>query len=332
MALRKITYNGHCFEIAYRKINNNAEKNIVFLHGWGSNKEVMSIAFERVFCDFNHYYIDLPGFGESPNEVFLSTKDYAEIINIFMESLHLDSVLVFGHSFGGKVAMLSKAKEVVLLSSAGILMPKHLSVKIKIYLAKIAKFFRVQLPFLRSKDAHNLSPIMYEIFKNVVNEDFSEVFATTTKKVSIFWGRQDRATPLSCGEQIARLIKGSYFFVLEGDHYFFIKQGDMIQAMYNQIYNQSTKPFLHLQILVFGKVQGVGYRKFAKAKAIECNITGTTENLSDGSVEIFAQGEESDMKQFLKHLAQGPERAEVSHISHTESESKRPFTEFIILQ
>ncbi len=310
MPSRKILYQDIVFEISYLKVHNQSQKNIFFLHGWGSNKELMKMSFEHYFKDFNHYYIDLPGFGESPNETLLSTQDYAKIIEHFMKSLQTKSALdvIVGHSFGGKVAMLCGNKEVVLLSSAGIITPKRLSIKLKIILAKIAKSLKLKIPALKSQDAKNLSPVMYEIFKNVVNEDFSDIFATSTKKATIFWGKQDDITPLSSGEKIASSIKDSRFFALEGDHYFFIKQGAMIDKLFNQ-------DLQTLHIVVSGKVQDVGYRKFTKAKALELGISGTTQNLDNGNVEIFATGEKACLDRFLHSLHQGPNKAQVSDIA-----------------
>jgi acylphosphatase len=43
-------------------------------------------------------------------------------------------------------------------------------------------------------------------------------------------------------------------------------------------------------IIVRGKVQGVGYRSFVKSRAKEIGLKCSARNLNDGSVEIFAEG------------------------------------------
>ncbi|STP12356.1 2-hydroxy-6-oxohepta-2,4-dienoate hydrolase [Helicobacter mustelae] len=231
MAQRIISYQGHDFPIAYDFIHHQSEQNIAFLHGWGSNKEIMKLAFERYFPQYNHCYIDLPGFGRSPNEQTLNTQDYAEIMQRFFHALDITPQLVFGHSFGGKVATLLPYP-IILLSSAGILEKKPLKVRLKILLAKLCKSLYLNTSFMRSKDAKNLNQGMYNTFKNVVNEDFTPHFANFEQKAVIFWGKQDSATSLSSGEKISKLIKNSRFYALEGDHYFFLKQGDMIEKLY----------------------------------------------------------------------------------------------------
>lgn len=67
-------------------------------------------------------------------------------------------------------------------------------------------------------------------------------------------------------------------------------------------------------IKVCGKVQGVGYRKFAKAKADELTLYGSAQNLPDGSVEIFACGSSEGLEQFLQALRVGPSRAQVQEV------------------
>jgi acylphosphatase len=48
-----------------------------------------------------------------------------------------------------------------------------------------------------------------------------------------------------------------------------------------------------------GKVQGVGFRYTTKTKAMGFEITGTVRNLSDGRVELIAEGRRSELEEFL---------------------------------
>lgn len=65
---------------------------------------------------------------------------------------------------------------------------------------------------------------MYQTFKNVVNEDFKDTFASYGGKALLCWGKKDSATPLSSAKKINSLIKDSTLKVYEGDHYFFMNQ------------------------------------------------------------------------------------------------------------
>jgi acylphosphatase len=66
---------------------------------------------------------------------------------------------------------------------------------------------------------------------------------------------------------------------------------------------------------VTGRVQLVMFRDYARRKANLLKIDGTVKNMSDGSVEIVAQGEESWLKRFVEFLRKGPVLAKVDHVS-----------------
>lgn len=55
----------------------------------------------------------------------------------------------------------------------------------------------------------------------------------------------------------------------------------------------------HLEIKVYGKVQGVSFRNFASQKAHELAILGFVRNEMNGTVYIEAEGEEENLRRFL---------------------------------
>ncbi len=236
MASREIEYNKNRFTINYSILNPNQTKNLIILHGWGSNKDIMVGAFKNHLKDFRHIYIDMPGFGKSPNNEILTTQDYANIIDNFLQNISVNKNIIIGHSFGGKVATLMSPELLVLLSSAGIKVPKPLSIRIKIVIFKLLKPFGFATIYklFASKDVEGMNKQMYETFKNVVDEDFTKHFQNFQNKALLFWGKDDTATPLSSGQKIHSLIKNSQFFPLEGDHYFFMKNADFIQTHINK--------------------------------------------------------------------------------------------------
>ncbi len=240
MAQKRLEYQGQTFTLSYEITNEESVPVLIILHGWGASKSLMKQVFGALFREFKHYYIDMPGFGNSPTPPFaLNTYDYAEILRIFCEQLLLNPhhCTIMGHSFGGKVATLLEPKELILLSSAGIRVSKSLKVRLKIAIAKslnqfAPKLSRIFKHFLRSKDVENMDEVMYQTFKNVVDEDFSSIFAEFKNPSYVFWGESDLATPLKSGETIHTLIKNSEFFVLEGDHFFFLKRAQEIEKLY----------------------------------------------------------------------------------------------------
>lgn len=231
MALTSLQYKGHTFSISYELVNPQAGRTIVFLHGWGSNKALMKQAFGGTLPGFRHVYADLPGFGNSPAPISMDSQGYADVMALFLKQVGMDgNTLILGHSFGGKVATLLQPKSLVLLGSAGIVWPKPLKVRLKIALFKGLK--RLGLSGLRSlfaaEDAKTLDTVMYETFKRVVNEDFSERFRAFRGRALLCWGLEDTATPMKSAHRINELIESSRLTTYEGDHYFFMRKAEAV--------------------------------------------------------------------------------------------------------
>jgi acylphosphatase len=65
---------------------------------------------------------------------------------------------------------------------------------------------------------------------------------------------------------------------------------------------------------VQGLVQGVGFRYYVRRCAADLPITGWVRNLSDGRVELLAEGSRADLEALLAAVRQGPRGSQVSHI------------------
>lgn len=73
-----------------------------------------------------------------------------------------------------------------------------------------------------------------------------------------------------------------------------------------------------IQIQVFGRVQGVGFRYYTQQKALELGITGFVKNKPDGSVFIEAEAEETKLNEFLMWCHAGPAWAKVQEVKFQE--------------
>lgn len=63
---------------------------------------------------------------------------------------------------------------------------------------------------------------------------------------------------------------------------------------------------LAVQIIVSGRVQGVGFRWWAQNTARALRLTGRVRNLADGRVEIIAQGEPDAVRRLLRFAIEQP--------------------------
>ncbi len=87
---------------------------------------------------------------------------------------------------------------------------------------------------------------------------------------------------------------------------------------------------MRLHAFVEGDVQGVGFRYSAQRHAESIGVTGWVRNLSDGRVEVLAEGERAQLEDMLAWLQHGPSGAYVSSTEHEFSDEPAQFDRFSI--
>lgn len=70
----------------------------------------------------------------------------------------------------------------------------------------------------------------------------------------------------------------------------------------------------HLNIKIYGQVQGVFFRISAQKEAEKLRITCSARNEPDGSVYIEVEGEEGSLEKFVKWCHKGPTLARVEKV------------------
>lgn len=70
-----------------------------------------------------------------------------------------------------------------------------------------------------------------------------------------------------------------------------------------------------IEIVVKGRVQGVGYRRFVQNAALKYDIHGYVENEMDGSVHISAEGLPENLDLFAAKCHKGPLWARVIELN-----------------
>jgi len=71
--------------------------------------------------------------------------------------------------------------------------------------------------------------------------------------------------------------------------------------------------------VVRGRVQGVGFRNFAKQVARQLGVLGYARNQADGGVEVYAIGTAAQLSDFNALLFKGPPWAEVRGVEELEA-------------
>ena len=79
-----------------------------------------------------------------------------------------------------------------------------------------------------------------------------------------------------------------------------------------------------VKIIVYGKVQGVGYRSLAKKVARQMHLVGWVKNLANKTVVIEIYGEDEKLEAMIRWCNKGPEHARVEKIEVEDI----PYTDF----
>ena len=84
------------------------------------------------------------------------------------------------------------------------------------------------------------------------------------------------------------------------------------------------------EIIISGRVQGVGYRYFVLRKAEFLNIKGYVKNLYDGRVKVLAIGDDTAIEEFINELQNGPFMSHVSNIDITNIQLTKKYENFSV--
>jgi len=85
-----------------------------------------------------------------------------------------------------------------------------------------------------------------------------------------------------------------------------------------------------IHALVHGRVQGVGFRYWARSTASALGLAGWVRNRDDGSVEVFVQGRGDRVDRFAGLLEKGPPGAEVRRVDSKPVAPRESYTRFSI--
>lgn len=89
-------------------------------------------------------------------------------------------------------------------------------------------------------------------------------------------------------------------------------------------------PKSRVNMVIFGKVQRVGFRQAVLEYAQEHGITGWVSNTETGNLAINAEGNNLEIKKFIDWCKKGPESAKVERCEAYYTKYKDEFTKFEI--
>lgn len=87
---------------------------------------------------------------------------------------------------------------------------------------------------------------------------------------------------------------------------------------------------MNFDIVIYGRVQHVGFRYYARARAVELEVTGYVRNLPDGTLHVVAEGGQEALETYADYLRIGPPMARISRVSVARSSYTGSFKQFEI--
>lgn len=210
-------------------------KDIVLLHGWGQNIEMMKPLGDRLCQNYKITIIDFPGFGDSPEpESAWNIEEYTNMLENVIKKLSIKKPILIGHSFGGRVAIkyasLHSVEKLVLLASPCVRIKNNTrDLKTKILksikrLPGMDKIGEYAKNFIGSRDYKQATPLMRQILVNTVNEDLTECAKKIKVPTLLIWGDQDTEATLEEGKMLENLLEDGGLVVLDGcTHYAYLE-------------------------------------------------------------------------------------------------------------
>jgi acylphosphatase len=86
---------------------------------------------------------------------------------------------------------------------------------------------------------------------------------------------------------------------------------------------------VRLNAWVRGRVQGVGFRWWTRARALELGLVGSASNRDDGRVEVVAEGPREKCEQLLEALRSGDTPGHVESVGEQWSAARGGLTGFV---
>jgi pimeloyl-ACP methyl ester carboxylesterase len=233
-------------KIVYLENSVKSDETLLFVHGFGGNKDTWNRLIEALDEEYHVIVVDLPGHGESISEKTLgyTMSEQAERVYSFVEAKDLKGFYLFGHSMGGAIALRytgsheETLKALILIDAMGLEKTKSDGVKLversdknPLYdvcteerMETLLRYSLHKPPYipdiikeamLKEKcERRDLEKILYEdMYKDVccLNDIAKRIHIPTL----ILWGEKDRMTHIDNATLFHDTIKNSQLVILK---------------------------------------------------------------------------------------------------------------------
>lgn len=210
-------------DLSYFELGEDNKKHILIIHGWAASKERFKpLARELVRRGWHVVGVDLPGFGSTPApDLPLTLAGYTSTVRSWVrENLKVKSYVIFGHSFGGRVAArLAKSEkniEGVVLCSPGVGTLDPLVRSFYRVVSKVLLFFSSVRRLLLRNYYSRMNGIVRTVMRGINYEDPKRTFSGIKFPTLILWGENDKIISVQHAEILKQWIQRSMVRTFSG--------------------------------------------------------------------------------------------------------------------
>lgn len=213
---------------------------VVMLHGWGAKLELVWPLAAKLATRYRVYVPDLPGFGGTalPPTTW-TVHDYVAWVLAYMDTVGVQRAHLFGHSFGGRLAIVLSANhparlaKVVLCDAAGVKPPTpwYRQLPVMLYRAlegvvgevEMVQRLRERYRALVGSADYLAAGDLKATFLAVIAEDLLPFAPQMTQPTLLVWGEQDADTPMWQAKKLEAAIPDAGLVVFPGaGHYSYL--------------------------------------------------------------------------------------------------------------
>ena len=198
---------------------------VVWLHGWArESRDFAAAAMLLADRGVASVALDLPGFGSSPAPQDAGgARHYAELITPTLREIAEGPLVLVGHSFGGRIAVVVASQHPDLVSElvlTGVPQLVRLGATARAPMTYRAIRWLAQRHLLSdsrleaarqkygSRDYRNAVGVMRDVLVATVQETYEPELNTLSVPIAFVWGEGDRDVPVEIARQAAALVQG----------------------------------------------------------------------------------------------------------------------------